>query len=328
MNVWMSLSACTGVQAGQYVSVFYDHSGARHSEDSLDIVWNDEFQYKNFGKSYATSRGQEYVQQMRKAQRSYVAKIIQEHRGQGSASGRKNQPGLNDSNIPRAKNPKVAPEHPQPKPRHNHRKRTAAVSAHSTDESSEEDIPLRTKRAKHTTIPSKPITKPVVNYQIISDSSSDLDITSEKPATTKSSFQPVQEIKRLPAFKPESSPLPQADTVSGLSPNAIAGTWLLVSASNRSDRAPAKVPFAQCTTLDRLFQTLVLECNLKDRAASELAEVSATYGWEEGKRHLIRKAKPLDWTCFLEDIRKAWKKHSASFEEDGCEISLMVHVGV
>lgn len=119
---------------------------------------------------------------------------------------------------------------------------------------------------------------------------------------------------------------PQSNPFEGLSSNAIAGTSLLVSADNQQHgRAPANVPLDDCGTQEQLFETLVIECNLKGKAAAELSAVSATYTWNH-KQHLIRKGRPRDWSIFCEDIRKAWTREAGRFAEDGCEIKMMVHV--
>ena len=86
------------------------------------------------------------------------------------------------------------------------------------------------------------------------------------------------------------------------------------------------VPLSQCPDLPQLFQTLITECDLKGKIASELSQVSAKYTWDQ-KRHLIRKARPRDWTIFIDTLRKAWERDATRFAEDGCEVEMIVHVG-
>ncbi|CAF9939279.1 MAG: hypothetical protein HETSPECPRED_001539 [Heterodermia speciosa] len=154
----------------------------------------------------------------------------------------------------------------------------------------------------------------------------DLEIVSVstiKPSLPSRSHNP-QEAKSN--FKPEFPSDPEQPTATILPAHVINATSLLVSLSNQPDRAPANVPFSQCLNLAQLFETLVTECDLKGKAASELSQVSAKNTWDQ-KRLLIRKNRPRDWMLFVDSLRKAWERDASRFAEDGCEVEMVVHVG-
>jgi len=109
-----------------------------------------------------------------------------------------------------------------------------------------------------------------------------------------------------------------------LSSNPVAGTTLIVAASNQPTIAPVFVPFTSCNTFPQLFETLVSECDIRPEAAKRVSKISARYTWD-GKQIRIRKERPEDWSLFYRGLCKAWDKGSEGFE-DGWEVEMMVHV--
>ncbi|KAL8791643.1 MAG: hypothetical protein Q9195_005726 [Heterodermia aff. obscurata] len=170
-------------------------------------------------------------------------------------------------------------------------------------------------------------TKPKFKSEFLPDpttnlpSHDDLELMPALPINPSSLHSQYETQETKPKFKSEFPP----DPTMSLPSHVINATSLLVSLSNQPDRAPANVPLSQCPTLPDFFQTLITERKLTTKLASKLDEVSAKYTWD-GKRHLIRKARPRDWVIFVETVRKAWERNASRFEEDGCEVEMVVHV--
>lgn len=147
-------------------------------------------------------------------------------------------------------------------------------------------------------------------------SDDEMKIISVKPSESKISLdQSPQHIKT------EAAP-----TIPGLSSDVIASTTLLVCASDHYYRGPIPVPFSECTTLEKLFETVATACDLEGERASKLHEVKVTYLWLDKKRHTMRKHQPFHWIYFIKHLRIAWERHSKDFEDYGCEIEVQAKV--
>lgn len=106
----------------------------------------------------------------------------------------------------------------------------------------------------------------------------------------------------------------------GLTTDYLNRTWLRVTASNRTDRAPCDVPLAYCQTLGDLFKILTRECELPGKKSSKVAKISAQC-WD-GKKFLFCKDNATGWTRFIGKIRDAWKRSKSV----GCEVDILLHV--
>ena len=113
-------------------------------------------------------------------------------------------------------------------------------------------------------------------------------------------------------------------TTEQLSTEAMARTSFIVTASNQPTIAPVTVPFTSCMAFDRLFETLISECDIRLETAQKVTKISAKNTWT-GKQIRIRKGRPEDWMFFHRGLCKAWKQGSEQFE-DGCEVEMMIHV--
>ena len=110
-----------------------------------------------------------------------------------------------------------------------------------------------------------------------------------------------------------------------LSSQIIERTGLLVSASIQPDQGFAFVKLTSCTTLDQFFQTLIVECELTGRVASDLKNATARFPWNRAP-YLMRKGRDLDWIRFCDLIRNSWEKDAGRFADDGYEIRVVAHV--
>lgn len=257
-------------------------------EAALNIIWHDQFRYGSFPSSGA---------EQKRLQRRFIYNMIQNHTLQPSNGngGTPNHRAHKIYEVPAQVSHLPTPSinnteksrYPLKRPRVRPRARQD-----DSDSSDEETLVTASKRNKLDSFPKK----------LAREASSDLEVIASGKVDQSPSRTAVEAL--APSTRLE-----------GLSPLAISETVLLVSASNQPTRAPANVPLCECGTLLQLFQTLIIECNLRGEAASELSEVSATYTWDQ-KQHLIRKDKSRDWKIFCEAIRKAWGKHASQFAED------------
>lgn len=113
-----------------------------------------------------------------------------------------------------------------------------------------------------------------------------------------------------------------------LSAQALAKTVLVISASNRPEKAPVTISLSLCRSPDQLFDTLLTERGLKPEVANKVLDISATYPWDRPP-HGIRKGRPEDCSRFLDTVQKAWHSRGSEFEEDEegeCKIGMMIHV--
>lgn len=321
-DIWLSLVPRSGRKEGQLHPIFHDSSAKTFlNEAAASIIWRKEFEYSTF-----PGNGR---QQLR-AQRAYLHGIIQNQKG-GPVPSPRSTGGIS-----------ISDKHPSSP--------TSRVCIPKTQDLSRPGLirKMRLEHARRSTIASSTPTSPPtagnkkrrrISYAIESGSSSE-DERQTLPQPTKNTALARDshvDTGILNSIFPNEGPPnilkteagyghdPQSTNLGSLSSNAIAGTSLLVSAEHQPGRAPVNVPLDDCRTQKALFETLVVECNLKGRAATELSAVSATYTWNQ-KQHLIRKARPRDWSIFREHIRKAWDREAGKFAEDGCEIKMMVHI--
>lgn len=307
-------------------------------EKDLKINWHHELDYSTFPGDNA------YDQQ--RAQRKRIWQIIQSHDSPSETANKAPKFTLPREQSPGSKS--YVPPSPTiigNRSRRIHGKKRPATPA---AESSGDDVPLvGRKRVKHSPPPADPV---VTTTQVLND----LEICSTRPAKPAtppatpqakadapsqlstgvmprdllSPFHPSPLVQLLPDNKNANLTTPiLANVIQPISPSVLDNTVLLVVSSNQPHRAAANVLLNECTTLDQLFQTLIIECNLKGKAASNLAEVSVTYTWD-GKQHLIRKSRARDWTVFMDTVRKAWEKEGSKFADEGCEIKMMAHVDI
>lgn len=284
------------MQEGNLQPTLYDGTGTVCRRDALDIVWQDEYNPSKFPIVGPSHTRLERERGQRRAQSQYFYNIIQQNL--------KDQPALSLS--------------PPPPPRTVGR---ITVSGN------------RSKEGRQTLPAPWPASKPATEkrrrktHVFEPESSSEDEIEAQPPRPTKRAATEVISIR-------SESPGPEAEPIDSNSKNArpvqipanaMSRTSLLVSADHMRERAPANVPMSDCTTTEQLFDTLVLECNLKGKAANELSEVSATYSWNQ-KQHLIRKGRTRDWDIFCSDITKAWDREASRSAEDGCEIQMLAHV--
>ena len=109
-----------------------------------------------------------------------------------------------------------------------------------------------------------------------------------------------------------------------LSYESMAKTTFIVTASNQPTIAPVIVPFTSCKTFDRLFETLISECDVRAESAKRVSKISAKNTWN-GKQVRIRKGRTEDWTILYTGLCKAWNYESERFE-DGCEVEMVIHI--
>lgn len=332
-DVWITLTRRTGSQAGALHPLFYDNAGKRYANKaSANIIWREEFKRSQFA-----GIGHE----QKRARHDYLYGIIQSQKGRSipppRSAGRISVSGHQPSNpASRMRVPAMQGLPDRAPIRH-------------TRAGSRSEIKTGRQARRSTMAVSIPRSPPpaVNNKRRRNTDIIDLGEPSEdegpvsprlhkRPAVAGVSFvrsgslnpEPsVTEPPNFPKFEAGHSPDPQSSTFEGISREAVARTSLLVSVEHQLNRAPANVPLEACQTVKQLFEILILECNLKGRAAIDLQAVSATYTWNK-KQLLIRKGRPRDWTLFCEDIRKGWDREAGKFAEDGCEIKIMVHVDV
>lgn len=288
-----------------YRGTFYNHRGARYTEDQLRVTWNDEFKYSRFSQS---ENDLYYQKQM---QRDYIFQIIEEHENQSTVQRRDSGRVSNNSRTPHTPKDATLDDTSGPgsieavtsnanSSKRHHATCTKGATAMRDDigDSDEDDLPNpQGKRPRYTGRRPEPSMNPTQDWG--------------------SELEPVSAEAKPP--------------IDALPPHALAATSLLVSASNQPALAPVNVPLEECPTLEDLFKTLetlfdtlVNRCNLKGKAASGLYAISATYAWNQ-KGQLIRRDKPSDWTSFIRAVNRAWKKESKMLEEDGCEVYIMAH---
>ena len=116
----------------------------------------------------------------------------------------------------------------------------------------------------------------------------------------------------------QDGPIPQ------LSFKAMVRTNFVVTASNQRNMPPVTVPFMFCKTFDRLFDTLIFECNIRSESAKTVSNISAKYTWN-GKSVRIRRGRHEDWNVFYKGLCKAWDHGNERFEE-GCEVEMILHL--
>ena len=104
----------------------------------------------------------------------------------------------------------------------------------------------------------------------------------------------------------------------------LAGTRLIVSASNQPDLAPANIRFPVCGDINSLFAKLSYECDLGREMVNKISNISATYTWS-GDQQRLRKGKEEDFDLFREILRTAWERNATRFG-DGCKINMLLHV--
>jgi len=314
-NAWLSLIERPG-RLNSYRATFYDHRGIKHTENQLNVVWHDEFRYSTWPEADKDGNFQKRMQRQR------IYGILKEHEVQlavqGGPSGQVPKNGATrlprqtvaDSTLQAASDVEPNLHTTNSKRRQSSRRKSSAVLSNGSSDSSDDDIPLRqAKRPRRVATLVGPVATPT------QESSNDVEFVSTRPIRPECTSQKTS-----------------ASTTANLPSSAIAATTLLVSASNQPALAPVYVPFTKCTTheklfetLDSLFETLVTTFNLKDKAACDFNAVSATYTWNK-KTQLILRGRDDDWASFLRILETAWKKESRVFEEDGCEIGLLVHV--
>ena len=389
-DVWVRFKQTYTLPSGNSRSdvFFYDYRDQRCSEESLQIQWHQDYQYKKFttpgGDKDTERRNQRLylyrdMQNIQRDQRQNSQSHVINRAGSGtSASAAASQEGT----CKRKVSPETDTEEPSRLGISNKRRRR---SEPKTDYDSDVEIPSGKEHNSYNDNPrGRRETKPAIGSALTpntmpeGDSSDDVEIISAlstKPSSVRSQYDRLQESE--PNVKSEFASDPARTTATNLPSNVINATSLLVSVSNQPDRAPANgkysmspffssrspllhdnpltsspldaqlraslhnilssyrkdnanalitVPLSQCLNLPQLYETLVTECDLKGKVASQLSEVSARYTWDQ-KRHLIRKARPRDWTIFVDTLRKAWERDATRFAEDGCEVEMFVHLG-
>lgn len=315
-DAWLSLIERPG-RSSSYRSNFYDHRGVKHTEDQLNVVWHDEFKYSRFSES---DKDKHYQKRM---QRRHIFEILKglelqdtvqvEPSGQlpKNSATRLPRQGVVDGTPEAASDVGPGLNTASSNRRKSSRRKSLVVPRKLLSDSTDDDRPLRAaKRPRRTTMPVGPVATPT------HDSSSEVEILSTRTVRPECTHEKTSTTK----------------ITTNLPTSAIAATTLLVSASNQPALAPVYVPFRKCTTheklfetLDFLFETLITMCNLKNKAACDFNAVFVTYTWNK-KTQLIRRGSDDDWASFLRILETAWKKESGAFEEDGCEIGLLVHV--
>ena len=100
----------------------------------------------------------------------------------------------------------------------------------------------------------------------------------------------------------------------------------MVLASNQPGLAPVNIPLGSIATIEQLYQKLAAACELRVEESKRITAISVTYTWS-GKQQRLRKGRAEDWELFKEVLDKAWNRHSDWFDE-GCEVSMMLHVDV
>lgn len=149
--------------------------------------------------------------------------------------------------------------------------------------------------------PAQPQTQQQDNYMVVISDGSDYAPTIKKEETSTS----VMSHPSLPT-------------------KVIAGTRLLISASNQSDLAPAIIRMPNCSGIDALFARLGSECDISPEMVNKISNISATYTWS-GEKHRLRKSNEEDFDLFREILETAWGKDAARFA-DGCKIHMLLHI--
>lgn len=90
--------------------------------------------------------------------------------------------------------------------------------------------------------------------------------------------------------------------------------------------APVNISLGSIATIDKLYHKLATACELQPDESKKITTISVTYTWS-GKQQRLRKGQTEDLELFKEILGKAWERDSARFDE-GCEVNMMLHVGV
>ncbi len=157
--------------------------------------------------------------------------------------------------------------------------------------------------------------------------------SSQRPARKPAKPQSQQQGNSMVVFHddPDSAPTTRKEETStpvtnhpSLPTNVIAGTRLLISASNQPDLAPAIIRMPNCSGIDALLARLGSECDLSPEIIKKISNISATYTWS-GEKQRLRKSNKEDFDLFREILETAWEKDATRFA-DGCKINMLLHV--
>lgn len=333
--VWMSIGRRGRSQDGQPNTAFWDKHGTKRSEKDLDIVWNEQFEKSRFGKKHDSERAKT------REQRKYVYEIIHKEPIRPSSSLQSASLDLADltnlhtsrntdtSRIRMGENCGAACETggnllgtrsisagTSNKRRRSHHQETVSTL---DDDFSDDDGPLVSKRSRYT----DEATQPANNT---TDSSNDVEHVPTNPIQSSvgdGGPGPSYQIPGLLRSEPFSSA--QAPTIPGLPSELVEHTILQVTEDDKPQLAPADIRLNQCTTLEQLFETLIVECRLRGTAAAELYRVSVTYKGGPND-HCIRRNHPSDWDKLRENLCRVWEDHPEWFLGDEYEVQLRVHL--
>lgn len=327
-DVWLSITARTGQEAGTLSSTYYNSSLHVVSMSDLDrngFSWNDEFKLDRFP---SKGTGNDLVRKKERARRKFMYSIIQSHirttysaredsadwHPFGGTKPKRKRDRQSSANIPTNKAFWESASNQM---------RQSSHHAEAAREGASQVSPPPSKRFRRMLIdlglgatpPSWTDSEEQTNKNNVDGTNvlHEIDTRRIDTASVTNTTNAVNAIQ------------PQNDRQINLSTTAIARTSLHVRFSNKADRAPINVSLEDCQTHQQFFNTLISEGDLKGEAARQLSEVSATFTWDQ-EEHRIRKGRPRDWEIFCEAIEQVWDTEASRFSKERCKIKMMAHI--
>lgn len=331
-DVWLSITARTGQEAGTLSSTYYN--GSLHVVSMTDLEqngfsWNEEFKLDRFS---SKGSGHDLIRKKERARRKFMYSIIQAH-VRSTYSGREDSA---DHQPPIGTRPK--------------RKRDRQTTANiSTDKAFWKNANhQRWQTSYHAAVDPKDVESrvsppPSKRLATARRMLIDLDLGATPPSWTNSEERTntdgvsgtnmshnvdarrIDTASRADTVNPTIVTQAQNERQINLSPIATARTSLQVRFSNKADRAPINFFLEDCQTHQQFFNTLISHGDLKGEAADHLSEISATFTWNL-EELLIRKRHPRDWEIFCEAIEQVWDTDASRFSKDRCKIKMVAHI--
>lgn len=262
----------------------------RIKEDSLDIIWHYHLRLKNFAGAKAAEKETNRKRYCDWVIRTKAALVRPEATGPSMVVKWRYTPRATGS-----------------KKRRRYASRALSASTALPNETLEDSPPPPAKKQKHAGEQSSSI-EAAMTPGSGSQIESDLDEDQDDVAVAKQDKAPQPRVPTKPQL---------------LSPAMLKYTFLHVSRDDLPAQAPVALMLEDYDSLDQLFSTMLVECDLLEEAAREVTRISATYAWN-GHRLLLRKGKEGDWRIFCGDVFRAWANDN-DFLEEPCRIGLVIH---
>lgn len=324
-SVWATVSAQHGTGERILCTIFYDHNMIPQTEESLNIDYFDEFKVSKFPKP----DGDESQQVARQRQRIYD--FIEDHA----------RPSWSAHQQPGAQSKAAACDiSTDSRPSHRTTRQNAEVGGSTSHamsskrplsrhvdladteyESSDDDI--RTGRSKRPRFAAASEEHTATPPPTVANNNLGFTSTESTGESTNAAVRHSRDPPSIPIKIEDTAPFPAPTTRLDLPSQVIEATSLWVSVDGQPDTAPINLPLSKVETLAQFFGTLISECDLQGKAASDLKRVSANYIWG-GRGLLIRRDFPHDWEVFVGPLRRAWETDLAT--KDSCDVELQVHV--